>query len=66
MKQKKYRAKKSYNDLKPEESLLGLGCPHKHNKLLGGGWILIDNPPEELAKHLTTVKKKEEVENATD
>jgi hypothetical protein len=54
----KYKAKKSYEKLLPNESYISFGSSSKHIKLMAGELVEC-NPPKQLLEHLEQIGKKE-------
>ena len=54
----KYKAKKSYSELKEAENYDGLGSPSKHGLLVAGYEVELNIVPENILPHLTEVKEK--------
>ena len=54
----KYKAKKSYLQMKDAENFDGLGSPSKHGMLVAGITLELDSVPEKILPHLTEVKEK--------
>ena len=54
----KYKAKKSYLELKDTENFDGLGSPSKHGMLVAGYTLELDNVPDKIKPHLQEIGKK--------
>tara|TARA_R100001594_G_scaffold46848_1_gene79865 strand:- start:1073 stop:1267 length:195 start_codon:yes stop_codon:yes gene_type:complete len=54
----RYKAKKSYLELKEKDNLDGMGSPSKHGLLVAGHEVTLDNVPEKIADHLQEIKEK--------
>ena len=53
----KYKAKKSYLELKEADNFDGLGSPSKHGRLVAGEVLELADVPEKIKPHLQEVGK---------
>ena len=54
----KYKAKKSYLELKEADNFDGLGSPSKHGRLVAGETLELADVPEKIKPHLQEIVKK--------
>lgn len=52
----KYKAKKSYFELKDKDNFIAFSSQRKHEQFLKGEEVEITSPPKKLMKHIEEVK----------
>jgi len=59
----RYKAKASYKKLDNDKNFIAHGDYQKHNTLMVGAWVDIDDPPKKLLEHLTKEQKQSKGDN---